>query len=67
MQSASDVLKKSTFLEIWGRKACQDAVKDWDSPDPEAPFSGKEGFGVQSPHFPSPSHGPEKGVFGPKI
>ena len=38
----------------------------WDSPDPrqvpESPFPGKEGFGVQKPPFPSPSHGPENGV-----
>ena len=33
--------------------------------DPESPFPGKEGFGVQKPQF--PLKGWEKGVFGPKI
>ena len=48
-----------------------DQCKDLDATDPrqgpEPPFAGKEGFGFQKTHFPSPLKGLEREFSAPKI
>ena len=68
---------RSSCANLFGLRTCSKLRRSntlamlWNSPDPrqgpEPPFSGKRVSGSQNPHFPSPSHGLEKGVFGQKI